>query len=87
MYTAEQLEQMRSIDITKADPSTLVDLNGIHLDPTAPYEERMQQYFAQVKNPYAFRVGDVAVKVEFAQDGRTLRDAVTSYLTTLKNNA
>lgn len=85
MFPPEQLEQMRNIDITKVDKASLVDIETIHVDASAPFEERARQYFEQVKNPYAVRVGEYAVKFEYMQNGRTLRDALASYLTMIKN--
>jgi hypothetical protein len=46
----------------------------------APAVCRAEQYLRQVKNPYHFRVGDIAVNVEFTEGGKSLRDCVKSYL-------
>jgi len=46
----------------------------------APVAVRAQQFVEQIKNPYAFMSGDVAVNIEFAPEGKTLRDAMVSYL-------
>jgi hypothetical protein len=46
----------------------------------APAAKRAEQYLRQVKNPYHFRVGDIAVNVEFTEGGKSLRDCVKAYL-------
>jgi len=52
------------------------------MDASAPI--RAEQFLAQIKNPYAFRCGDVAVNLEFSSDGKTLEQAITSYLLSKK---
>jgi hypothetical protein len=87
MYTAGQLEQMRNVDITTVDKTTLVDLETIHIDRKTPYTERVMLYLEQIKNPYTYRVGDVAVKIQYMDAGISLQDAITSYLRTIKSTA
>lgn len=85
MLTAQQLEQMQNLDIEKVAKSALVDVTGIQTDLDAPHTERVSQFVHQIKNPYAFRVGDIAVKVEYTIGGISLKEAVKSYLTSLRN--
>ena len=33
----------------------------------------------QFKNPYCFRYGDMAIKLEFAEDGPTLQELLTAF--------
>ena len=35
------------------------------IDTNEPIGKRCEKYFCEVKNPYAFRVGDVGVKINF----------------------
>ena len=39
----------------------------------------------QVKNPYCFRCGDTAVKLEFADNGPPLQDIMTGFLVRQKS--
>ena len=50
----------------------------------APVAMRAQQFIEQIKNPYAFMSGDVAVNIEFAPDGKTLRESMLSYLLAMR---
>ncbi len=84
MLTDSQWEALRQVNIETVDKSELVDIRSVRVDPNAPYEQRMREFLEQIKNPYAFRVGDTAVKIEFAPDGIPLRDAMMSYLKTLR---
>ena len=69
-----------------ADPprEERIDIRSVSIDMDAPVAVRAQQFLEQIKNPYAFMSGDVAVNIEFTPTGKTLREAVVSYLTTQK---
>lgn len=84
--TQGQLDEFRRTDITKVDKDALVDIRSVSIDPDSPIETRFQQFFSQIRNPYAYRVGDIAVKIEFAIDGKPLADALAQYLASLKNH-
>jgi hypothetical protein len=75
--TVEQLNQL------KDEPPSFgerVDIKNINLDMDALAADRAAEYLRQVKNPYHFRVGDIAVNVEFTVGGKSLRDCVKAYL-------
>jgi hypothetical protein len=78
--TTAQLQQLQAAGSAFADR---VDVSTVKLDMDAPAAVRAEQYLRQIKNPYAFRCGDVAVNVRFSRDGRTLEQAMQSYLTAL----
>jgi len=61
-----------------------VDITQITLDMNLPAAQRAQQYLQQVKNPYAFRCGDIAVNVRFCHNGKTLEQAMQAYFTALR---
>lgn len=74
------LEEMKNVDIRTVDKSTLVDLNDVYIDTTLPVKKRIQSFIEQVKNPYLFKVGDVAVKVVFQESGPTLQERLESLI-------
>lgn len=81
--TKEQLLQLRSI---KPPFEERVNIDDIKADSDMPVELRMEEYLKQIKNPYFFKCGEIAVNVEFSSDGGTLEDALFSYLTALKRS-
>ena len=81
----QQLTQLSEIDITRVDRDTLVDLDMVGVDGASSVSERFRQFLSQIKNPYAFQVGGVAVKVKFTADGKTLGDALEGYLKSIKD--
>jgi len=77
--------QLRELQNSVPPREQRVDVTTIQLDMDAPAAVRAEQYLRQIKNPYAFRCGDVAVNVRFSRDGRTLEQAMVSYLSALAN--
>ena len=85
MNTA-QLEELRQVNIDTVDKTVLTELDPAKIDGAAPVADRLRQYLLQVKNPYAFRVRDVAVKIEFSSSGKSINDALSNYLSGLKES-
>ena len=77
------LEQMKNVDISTVDPAELVDIRKIQIDQQKTREERLRDFVLQVKNPYCFRVGKVAVKLTFPEGGATLEDRLQNLMTKL----
>ena len=84
MINKVQLQQMRSVDITQVDRSTLVDIRNIHIDSSLPAAKKMQNYFEQIVNPYCFLCGDTPVKIRFVAEDKTLKQSLCDYFLSLK---
>ena len=84
MITKLQLQQMRNLDITQVDRSTLVDIRNIHIDSSLPAAKKMQSYFEQIVNPYCFLCGDTPVRIRFVAEDRTLKQSLCDYFLSLK---
>ena len=80
MFTQEQLDELQNIDIRTVDKNTLVDMSGFEFDNTLSQAERVKRIFEKIKNPYLYRLGDMAVKVEFTEGGPALQDLMASLL-------
>lgn len=80
MNDFQDIEAMKNVDIRAVDPAALVDIRDIQINPRQSREERIRDFVRQVKNPYCFRVGGVAVKVSFAEGGVTLEDRLESLM-------
>ena len=59
--TAQEIEQMKSVDIGAVDKETLADASGFTFDPMLPKETRVQRMLEHFKNPYCFRLGDMVI--------------------------
>ena len=68
-YDRTDFEMLKSVDIKNVDKGSLIDLDEVQIDDTRPVSERILSFLQQVQNPYCFRIGDVAVKVNYKPDG------------------
>ncbi|MDO5462994.1 MAG: hypothetical protein Q4F99_05885 [bacterium] len=68
------LNEFRNMEICDYDKNTLVDLRDITVDKSQSVYERFESFMMQVRNPYLFKVGDVAVKVAYG-DGKDFSKA------------
>lgn len=73
ILSEEQMRNMRNVDIRTVERNELVDLNTVVIDESKPISERINAFIKQIKNPYCFRVGDVAVKVVYKENGPTFQ--------------
>ena len=80
MLSLKQLDELKSIDISAVDKNTLADISGMTFDNSLSREERMRRILRLTKNPYCFRYGDMAVKVEFSDGCPPLQDVMTNFL-------
>ena len=76
----EKIHELRNVDIATVDKSKLADMSRIELDTSLTKEERLTRILRTAKNPYCFRYGDTAIKLEFADDGPPLQDVMADFL-------
>lgn len=69
----ERLRALKDCSLTQCNKEDLVDLGSVIIDTSRPTEERMLDFLYQIKNPYLFKVGDVAVKVIYGNTDVTLQ--------------
>jgi len=77
------IEALKSLDIRTVDPSTLVDIRDVNIDPDLPFEEKAIAYLSQIKNPYFFKCRDVIVKINHADTETTLDDCMEGFYRSL----
>ena len=71
---------MKSVDISAVSPESLPDVSSMTFNNALSREDRVIRFLQAVKNPYCFCVGGVGVKIEFAESGPSLQDALTDFL-------
>ena len=62
---------------------SLVDIRDVKIDRSLPVEERMKSYVEQIKNPYMFKVGNIIVRVSYADTEQTINDNFVNLLMSL----
>lgn len=78
-YSPNELEKMRCVDIEHINRDNLVDIQNVSIDTTLPPIERMENYLQQIKNPYCFVCGNVAVHLRFDPNGNDLKDRLKEH--------
>ncbi len=81
--SSEKVEEWKKVDVREVYMDTLVDIRDVNIDMDWPREKRIEEFIRQIKNPYCFKVGKVAVKVEFSEGDATFEDRVKEYLESL----
>jgi hypothetical protein len=76
-------EAMRGVDVRTVDTATLIDIRDVKVNAKLPKNERLIDFIRQVKNPYCYKCGKIAVKISFAETDATLEDKLESYLLSL----
>ncbi|MEY8389796.1 hypothetical protein D3Z47_02005 [Lachnospiraceae bacterium] len=76
----QTMQLMKQVDIRNVDKNALVDLSTVHIDDTAPVTERIEKFIQQIRNPYCFRIGDVAVKVNYKENGPSFQQNIEDLL-------
>ena len=73
--TVEEYRKLQMVDFEDVELGSLMDISKIRIDREQPVEKRRQQYLGKVGNPYLVRVGNIKVKVRFADNGVSMEDA------------
>ena len=83
------LDEERSVRLEQLSgepsPALLADLLDIEITGDTA-QERLENYLAQVGDPYRFRVGKTAVRVLFREGEKPLEEKLQSYFISLKND-
>lgn len=79
MPTAEELRQMRTLDLSSIDRESLVDIRSVKIDTALPVEERIADFIRQIKNPYFFKCGDLVIQSIFPDTEATFADRLKQY--------
>ena len=80
IYTKEELEAMKNVDIRTVDIDTLRDIRDVTVNTDLPKKERILDFIRQIGNPYCYRHGKYVVKISFTDTNVTLEQRMLSYL-------
>lgn len=82
-FTSDEITSMKNVDIRNVDKDALVDLRSVQIDASKPVQERLQSFLQQIQNPYCFRIGDIAVKVNYKTGGPSFQQNFENILRTM----
>ena len=78
--TAGEYRVLLDVDFADVELGSLTDISKLRIDREQPLVKRRQQYFKRVGNPYLVRVGNMKVKVRFAENGISMEEAFENML-------
>ena len=78
--TAEEYRRFLEQDFSDTDINDMADLKGYRPDRKQTLAERQRAYLEKVVNPYLVRIGNMKIKVRFANNGVTLEQAFENML-------
>lgn len=58
----------------------LVDIRNITVDSSLPKEARIADYVRQIKDPYHFKCGNIAITASYSKDGKTIEECLHGLL-------
>lgn len=73
MITKNTLNEMKNADLQTCNKEELVDIRDVQVDTNKNQLERLISFMNAIKNPYLFKVGDVAVKIKFAENEQSFQ--------------
>lgn len=76
----QELDILKNVDVRNVALDDLIDIRNVNIDSSKCVEERIIDFIRQIKNPYVFKVDDVAVKVNFNENGPTFQEKFQNFL-------
>ena len=78
--TAKEYRALLDVDFDDVDIKDMPDMAEIKIDKSLSQEERQKQYLDKVGNPYLIRIGNMKIKVRFANNGISMEQAFENLL-------
>lgn len=78
--TADEYRKLLEVDFNDTNLEDMPDLAKLQIDCLLPQEQRQMQYLNKVKNPYMVRIGNMKIKVRFANNGVSMDEAFKNLL-------
>ncbi len=77
------LRTMTETDINTISKESLIDIKDVTIDMEKGKQERISEFFQQIKNPYCFVCNGMIVKMHFNGNEKTLEEKLDSYFLSL----
>ena len=77
------LRAMAGTDINTISKESLIDIKDVTIDMEKGKQERISEFFQQIKNPYCFVCNGMIVKMHFNGNEKTLEEKLDSYFLSL----
>ena len=67
-YKLKKSKENLQADIANRKIDKIDNINNINIDSNTSLESRILNFFQKIKNPYAIRVGNIVVEMEFSDN-------------------
>lgn len=84
MINIHDLEAMSNQSIEAADKAQLKLLSDVRVKKDAPSEEKVLSFIEQIGNPYCFLSGNTPVRVRFAENGKSVNQALENIIQAMR---
>ena len=81
--TIEEHKRFLEQEFDEIKVEDMLEMKKCQIDSSLPLDKRRQQYLKKVSNPYLIRVGNVKVKIRFANNGISFEEAFKNMLLTM----
>ena len=78
--TAKEYRALLDVDFDEVDIKDMPDMAEMKINKSLAQEERQKQYLDKVGNPYLIRIGNMKIKVRFANNGISMEQAFENLL-------
>ena len=79
----QTLRTMAETDINTISKESLIDIKDVTIDMEKGKQERISEFFQQIKNPYCFVCNGMIVKMHCNGSEKTLEEKLDSYFLSL----
>jgi len=77
------LRNMAETDISTISKESLIDIKDVTIDMEKGKQERISEFFQQIRNPYCFVCNGIIVKMKYNKNEKTLEEKLDSYFLSL----
>ena len=79
----QTLRAMAGTDINTISKESLIDIKDVTIDMEKGKQERISEFFQQIKNPYCFVCNGMIVKMHFNGSEKTWEEKLDRYFLSL----
>ena len=79
----QTLRTMAETDINTISKESLIDIKDVTIDMEKGKQERISEFFQQIRNPYCFVCNGIIVKMKYNKNEKTLEEKLDSYFLSL----
>lgn len=85
MLTKNELIKLSQVKIEEIDTLKLKELTELTINSELPIEEKIENFFDFIKNPYCFLTYGYKVQISYINHNQTLENCLYNYFNDIEN--